>query len=439
MLSKILLIPESKTNIKLTKAQENFLLFLLKNHNPLAKDLIKDLKIPKEKILELIKKEPKEVQKEILKFLKDIGKDSNIHLKNKLSPIKTNNKTDKESTQKEIEKISNVQEIINFLSQKIPQNTQTSKIQPKEKTHIVEIIKKEILSKNELKNFITTQKEIKQFKEIKTFKELIAFANQKGLNLKSIKISKTTKEKIISIINNSQQPIIHSKIAPKIIFHKKTIQNTKEDIKQPKSIITQLITPKKIKQTSNENPKITKTTTNAKIQTQKLENENIKNEQKNPIDIKTSPKETTKKEDHKIIQPQPNLTHTVKQNIIKAKESIKHFSNNLKEAIENYKPPISKVSLELHPKELGKVEVTIVHRGENLQIKINGQNQTINFFNTHQQELKNTLVNMGFSEINMSFNQNQNNQQHHKHQQYKQTQNLKEEDEFIIEIPYQYA
>jgi flagellar hook-length control protein FliK len=130
----------------------------------------------------------------------------------------------------------------------------------------------------------------------------------------------------------------------------------------------------------------------------------------------------------------------LKANILKAKESLKHFTLNLKEAIENYKPPISKLSMELHPKELGKVEVTIVNRGNNLQIQINSNNTAISFFHSTQQELRQNLINMGFTDVNMSFNQNQ--QQGNK--EYKQNQKFfknenEEYDEMIIEIPYQYA
>lgn len=146
----------------------------------------------------------------------------------------------------------------------------------------------------------------------------------------------------------------------------------------------------------------------------------------------------TEKNHNLINNINPNIE--IKHKVIQAKESIKHFSNNLKEAIENYKPPISKLSMELHPKELGKVEVTIIHRGDNLQININSNNQAVNFFHTHQTELKNALVNMGYSGIDMNFHSNQNkeNQEKKAYKQYSSNKN-DDYDELIIEIPYTYA
>jgi flagellar hook-length control protein FliK len=97
--------------------------------------------------------------------------------------------------------------------------------------------------------------------------------------------------------------------------------------------------------------------------------------------------------------------------------------------------------MELHPKELGKVEVTIIHRGDNLQININSNNQAVNFFHTHQTELKNALVNMGYSGIDMNFHSNQNkeNQEKKAYKQYSSNKNDDDYDELIIEIPYTYA
>jgi flagellar hook-length control protein FliK len=87
------------------------------------------------------------------------------------------------------------------------------------------------------------------------------------------------------------------------------------------------------------------------------------------------------------------------------------------------------------------VDITIIQRGDNLQININSNNQAINFFHTHQIELKNALVNMGYSGIDMSFNSNQNkeNQQKKAYKQYSLNTNDENYDELIIEIPYTYA
>jgi len=158
---------------------------------------------------------------------------------------------------------------------------------------------------------------------------------------------------------------------------------------------------------------------------------------------------TTKKEDKEdkmplknqiytqTIQPQPNNNPVIelKQNILKAKETIKNFSNKLKEAITNYKPPITKIDIDLHPKELGKIALTITKKGKNLKININSNNNAINIFNIHQNELKQQLNNIGFNEINMSFNSNNQKQNENKNQSKQYKKYEEDEEELIIEIP----
>ena len=136
-----------------------------------------------------------------------------------------------------------------------------------------------------------------------------------------------------------------------------------------------------------------------------------------------------------------NINTEFKSKIIEAKQSIKHFVSSLKEAVENYKPPLTKLSLELHPKELGKVEVVIKQQGDNLNVQINTQNQTtINFLTSQQNELKNSLVNMGFTNINMNFNSNHQHQKHNQHKnQYTNSNTDENNEELVIDFSYKYA
>jgi len=93
---------------------------------------------------------------------------------------------------------------------------------------------------------------------------------------------------------------------------------------------------------------------------------------------------------------------------VETKNSLNQFSNDLKEKIENYKPPIMKVKMALTPKNLGGVEVTLIHRGNNLHVNIVSNTNTMSLFTQNQAEFKNSLVNMGFTNLEMNFsNQNQ--------------------------------
>ena len=124
-----------------------------------------------------------------------------------------------------------------------------------------------------------------------------------------------------------------------------------------------------------------------------------------------------------------------------AKQVIKNFTQNLDEVIKNYKPPISKVDIELNPKNLGKVEVTIIQRGNNIQVNMNSDQSNIALFQTNQAEFKQALSNIGFSNIDMSFNSNQEKEkkQNQAKKSYKENEEFEEMGEIEIQANYQYA
>ena len=100
-------------------------------------------------------------------------------------------------------------------------------------------------------------------------------------------------------------------------------------------------------------------------------------------------------------------TNTQSKNF-QIKHTINSFANDLKEQIENFKPPIMRVKMMLTPKDLGEVSVSLVNRGNNLQITINSNTNTMAIFTQNQAEFKNALVNMGFTNLNMNFSSNSN-------------------------------
>lgn len=88
-----------------------------------------------------------------------------------------------------------------------------------------------------------------------------------------------------------------------------------------------------------------------------------------------------------------------------------NFATHLQEKISEYKPPITRFHLTLNPGNLGEVEITLINRGSNLHINFNSNNQTMQLFMQNQAEFRTSLVNMGFSELSMSFNDNANKEQ----------------------------
>ena len=90
------------------------------------------------------------------------------------------------------------------------------------------------------------------------------------------------------------------------------------------------------------------------------------------------------------------------------KETLSNFSSTLKEQVQNYKAPITRFNITLNPLNLGEVEITMVNRGNNLHVNFNSTTATMNIFLQNQAEFKNSLVNMGFTELEMNFSdQNQ--------------------------------
>ncbi len=93
------------------------------------------------------------------------------------------------------------------------------------------------------------------------------------------------------------------------------------------------------------------------------------------------------------------------------KETIKHFTQQLKQEIQEYKPPMSRISMDLFPKELGKVEVTIQKVGKNLKVSVISNNNSLQTFLDNQQDLKNSLNALGFEGVDLSFSQNSSKEQ----------------------------
>ncbi|MFA8031507.1 flagellar hook-length control protein FliK [Helicobacter pylori] len=93
------------------------------------------------------------------------------------------------------------------------------------------------------------------------------------------------------------------------------------------------------------------------------------------------------------------------------KETIKHFTQQLKQEIQEYKPPMSRISMDLFPKELGKVEVTIQKVGKSLKVSVISHNNSLQTFLDNQQDLKNSLNALGFEGVDLSFSQDSSKEQ----------------------------
>ena len=139
------------------------------------------------------------------------------------------------------------------------------------------------------------------------------------------------------------------------------------------------------------------------------DNLDSKEELKKQISLKKDERKVTEKNvDNKENKPVDNMGATnirndQSQKIFDSKETIKSFVNQIQQEIVNYKPPISKLTLELNPPNLGSVEVTITHQGKNIQVQMNANQQTMNMFIQNSSELRLALSQIGYDNIAMSF------------------------------------
>lgn len=90
--------------------------------------------------------------------------------------------------------------------------------------------------------------------------------------------------------------------------------------------------------------------------------------------------------------------------INEAKQMIKYLSNDIKNAIDDYKSPFTRVKIQLNPQNLGEVDLTVVQRGKNLHVSISSNNTAINTLSMNINELKTQLNNSGINSATFNFN-----------------------------------
>ena len=346
------------------------------------------------------------------------------------------------------------------------------------KDETIKEIKNILSSKIKQDNILLSKTDIKEFKKIDNLKDLIKFADKKGLNIGTVKIET---EKVINKIENNEitKPIeknvihkINSTSTENIILMKqnKKIDN-KLEIKSELNIETKVEQKVEIKEDNKISLEtILKKSNIKKNEVNEKNNSNIENIKTNldnkptKIEHKTinldsllNPNKAKQNVEDKIIKPeikvennQINLNNSqplvneIKAKSIQAKETIKHFNQNLDEAIKNYKPPVSKINIELNPQNLGKVEVSIIKRGNNIQVHLNTDQNNIAMFQTNQAEFRQALSNIGFTNIDMSFNSNQSNQdkdrkQNQAKKSYQDNEQIEEVGDIEIQATYKYA
>ncbi len=330
-----------------------------------------------------------------------------------------------------------------------------------------DILNKFKSSKSELSDFLSKFKSLDEFKSAKNIDELINIAQNRGLNVKNISLS-TIKEvdairEVLQTqnINQNTAQNIETKINRVSTEEKFAILDSlQKDIKQPTKEQISQITPakddKNIKQVGEKNDKSDKKVSKEsalsellknieskiradlkqnepfsealKAEIKTVENSNtilspliprevtndnhiLVDNTKSQIDVKSV--ENIKKESEVVALSKDSI----EQKIRDSKETVKKFVTDLKEKIDIYKPPIMKFVMELSPSNLGDVDVTILSRGNSLVLNLNSNPNAMQLFMQNSMEFKNSLINMGFADVSMNFNSNQNGGGSNQHQE----------------------
>jgi flagellar hook-length control protein FliK len=118
------------------------------------------------------------------------------------------------------------------------------------------------------------------------------------------------------------------------------------------------------------------------------------------VQTKTSTTET--KITHSSFVNTPS-SDSLEVKVKEAQQMIRHFSSDIKEAVENYKPPFTRLKMTLNPAKLGEVDVTLIQRGNNVHININSNNTALTLLAQNVNELKTQLANNGVVTTSMQF------------------------------------
>ncbi|KAK0025241.1 flagellar hook-length control protein FliK [Campylobacter jejuni] len=235
------------------------------------------------------------------------------------------------------------------------------------------------LNKNQEKNNLNQENIQDQNKNLKN--------NDQNLNLDK-NLNKEIVKDTQKLVSNLTQKDFNLNKEPK--------NNNKEnkDIKQnffDQKLNFENLNKTQVVQNKENNANFNNNTTNKETFTQEQTKTHSENVDKNSLDELNS----LVKDLNKVTQ---NNAHN-----ITPKETLQYFSQDLKEAVDQYKAPITKLSITLNPNNLGEVEVTLIQRGNNLHINFNSNANAMNLFIQNQAEFKNSLVNMGFTGLEMNF------------------------------------
>ena len=320
-----------------------------------------------------------------------------------------------------------------------------------------------IVNFDKLSDILSDEKILKDFKQAKSLKELFSLAKKHGIKIKSFKSelfsndifekefeklkfsdlfdsksfknssfsnslkslelltslnsfrssfkSDILKDKKIGVLENRNLRGDRSDILSSFIQNTKKVKDVKENVSVSKSNANENFKESFVKKENGiffgdfKEKFLKKIESEEKIENFDFSKEFIDNEQED-IEIQKDKSEEMEDFSHQSVRSLKKEGENLVFQKNDVKKTFKTFAEDFKEAVKEYKPPVTKLNMTLKPKNLGEVEVVLFHRKDNLHVVINANQNTLSLFVQNQNDFKNALLNIGFGSFSMDFNDN---------------------------------
>jgi flagellar hook-length control protein FliK len=241
-------------------------------------------------------------------------------------------------------------------------------------------------------------------------------------------ISDTQMKNIPLFVSENQVPKSHSTAE---LVGKNTLKNSQEQTSNTQSLLSALLHTNKqpLGQTASQDvQKEVKADSsikaNSTVLSQLLHGENnatssVKGVEQNSAQTKSESTAVLNQENGLHVK-QAETDLGVKMN--EAKQMVKYLAHDIKQAIEDYKPPFTRIKVKLNPEKLGEIDLTVIQRGKNVHVSISSNSAAIASLAQNANELKSQLAQNGMNNASLNFNSSADTQTQQQQQQQQQQQ-----------------
>ncbi len=401
--------------------------------------------------LDVIALNPKLIQEKSVSEIKVLIQEAKQYLKHKISSLEGFKKSEIAALPKTLKGLAVVAkkfgiDISNITLEQVKQGV-NGKLNIASKTqHPVEIKSQESVEKVE-KNFSTKSSESAEQSEIEIIEKKSPLKTTKSTTGKAVLADQKAQEQV------SNEPSQIKEQKQQVVNEQKSVTETplfKAQMK-PQEITTQQLVHAKV---SQENSKVqkqktqntlelllrgeksfpteTNMTADLSVATAKVIAPNTRTEvQKNLESLLRGDVDEQSSAAVKNEAVQVHKADSFEVKLNEAKQMVKYLSNDVKQAIDDYKAPFTRIKVQLNPQKLGEIDLTVVQRGKNLHINLSSNNAAINTLAMNANDLRVQLSNNGIQNASLNFSNmsqgEQNSAGSHAHQQHHNRQNSEKE------------